>query len=600
LPKSVLSGDLAKSTFDPTEREMSAEFDLVVRGGTIYDGSGGEPYVADVGTRHGTIAQVGKVAARGDEEIDATGLIVTPGFVDIHTHYDGHATWSNRLYPSSNHGVTTAVMGNCGVGFAPCRPEDHDKLITLMEGVEDIPGIVMAEGLPWMWESFPSYLDFLEERRFDMDVAAYLPHAPLRLYVMGDRAMTREPATVEEIAEMQRLTSEAVNAGALGFATSRSINHKAKDGRLTPSYAAVEDELHGITAGLARAGKGIFQVISDFDEPENEFAMLRRVAEGSGRRMTFTLLQMSHAPNRWRTVLTAAERASAEGVPITAQACGRPVGVLAGLELSVNPFTFCPAYSEIVGLPFEERLSALRDPALRDRLIAEYPCSSWEPVAALLTQPESMYRLSEDLNYEPKAEQSIAAQAERQGVPVARLLYDLLIEDDGRGLFYMPGANFVDNDISAVENMMRSDVVVPGLGDGGAHCGFICDASLPTYNLLRWAGVGWGKLTLPGMIRSLTADCARAVELNDRGRVAPGMRADLNVIDLDRLALGRPHMIYDLPSGGGRLQQEARGYVATIVAGVVTYREGEATGALPGRLVRGTRPQLAEALEVAA
>ncbi len=568
---------------------MSIDYDLVVRGGTVYDGSGGEHYRADIAILDGVIVQVGDISGRGTEEVDAAGMIVTPGFVDIHTHYDGHATWSNRLNPSSNHGVTTVVMGNCGVGFAPCRPADHDKLIALMEGVEDIPGIVMTEGLPWTWEDFPSYLDFLAGRRFDMDIAAYLPHAPLRLYVMGERAMTREPATEAEIAEMKRLTHEAVEAGALGFATSRSINHKASDGRLTPSYAAVEGELRGITAGLAQSGKGIFQVISDFDEPEEEFAMLRRVAEGSGRRMTFSLLQMGNAPDRWRTVLSAAEQASAEGVAVTAQVCGRPVGLLAGLELSVNPFTFCPAYREIADLPFAERLTALRDPARRDRLVGEYPCASWEPVAAALMRPEQIFRLTEDLDYEPAGDDSIAAQAERLGIPAARLLHDVLVEGEGRGLFYIPAANFVGNDIGAVDTMMRSAVTVPGLGDGGAHCGSICDASLPTYNLLRWTGEGEGKLTLAGMVRSLTADCAHAVDLNDRGRIAPGLRGDLNVIDLARLALRRPHMIYDLPTGGGRLTQEAQGYVATIVAGEVTYREGEPTGALPGRLVRGNR-----------
>jgi len=578
---------------------MSFDFDLVVRGGTIYDGGGGDPFAADIAVSDGLIMQVGDIAGRGVEEIDATGLTVTPGFVDIHTHYDGHATWSDRLYPSSNHGVTTVVMGNCGVGFAPCRRADHDKLIALMEGVEDIPGIVMAEGLPWTWESFPSYLDFLDGRQFDMDVAAYLPHAPLRLYVMGERSMTREPATEAEIAEMQRLAKEAIDAGALGFATSRSINHKASDGRLTPSYTAAEAELRGIAAGLAQSGRGIFQVISDFDEPEEEFAMLRRVAEGSGRRMTFSLLQMGNAPDRWRTVLAAAERASAEGVAVTAQVCGRPVGLLAGLELSVNPFSFCPSYREIAELAFDERLAALLDPERRDRLVAEYPCSSWEPVAAALMAPQKIFRLTDDLDYEPASEDSIAARAEAQGIPAARLLYDYLVEGDGRGVFYIPAANFVGNDIGAVDAMMRSPVTVPGLGDGGAHCGSICDASLPTYNLLRWTGEGEGKLTLPGMIRSLTADCARAVDLNDRGRIARGLRADLNLIDLGRLSLGRPHMIYDLPTGGGRLTQEARGYVATIVAGKVTYREGVATGALPGRLVRGTRPAPQNARETA-
>ncbi|WP_157219421.1 N-acyl-D-amino-acid deacylase family protein [Flavisphingomonas formosensis] len=569
---------------------MTAHYDLIVRNGLVHDGMGGEPVRAGVAVKDGRIAAVGAVTGGAAEEIDASGCIVTPGFVDIHTHYDGHATWAERLYPSSNHGVTTAVMGNCGVGFAPCRPDDRDKLIALMEGVEDIPGIVMTEGLPWKWEDFPSYLDFLAGRRFDMDVAAYLPHAPLRLYVMGERAMSREPATDADIAEMARLAREAVEAGALGFATSRSINHKASDGRLTPSYSAAEGELTGIAGGLAAAGQGIFQAISDFDEPEADFAMLRRVAEGSGRRMTFSLLQMRPTPDRWRTVLAAAEQARAEGMAVTAQVCGRPVGLLAGLELSVNPFSFCPAYREIADLPFEERLAALREPARRAAITGQYPCRSWEPVAAALTAPEFIFELTDRLDYEPRPDDSMASQAARRGAPAAEHMFDRMVSGDGRHIFYIPAANFVGNSIEAVETMMRSDVTVPGLGDGGAHCGSICDASLPTYNLLRWTGEEAGKLSLAGMIRSLSWDCARAVDLNDRGRIAVGLRADLNVIDLDRLSLGRPHMIYDLPIGGGRLTQEARGFVATIVNGEVTYREGVATGRLPGRLVRGTRP----------
>lgn len=569
---------------------MATDYDLIIRGGAVHDGSGGEPFVADVAVRDGLIAGIGAVTGTAAEEIDATGLIVTPGFIDVHTHYDGHATWSDRLQPSSAHGVTTAVIGNCGVGFAPCRPDDHAKLITLMEGVEDIPGIVMTEGLPWTWESFPSYLDFLAQRRFDMDVAAYLPHAPLRLYVMGERALTREPANDADIAEMRRLTQEAVEAGALGFATSRSINHKASDGRLTPSYAAVEDELVGIADGLARAGRGIFQAISDLDDPEEDFAMLRRVAEGSGRRMTFSLLQMRNAPDRWRTVLDAAERAVAEGMAITAQVCGRPVGLLVGLELSVNPFSFCPAYHEVADLPLEARLAALRDPAQRARIVAEYPVLSWEPVSAALVASEFIFELTDDLDYEPRAEDSMAAQAGRLGISAADHMYGLMVAGDGRHIFYIPAANFVDNRRDAIDASMRSAVTVPGLCDGGAHCGSICDASLPTYNLLRWTKDRSGKLSLPGMIRSLTADCARAVDLGDRGRIAIGLHADLNIIDLDRLALGRPHMVYDLPTGGGRLTQAASGYVATIVAGEVTYRDGVATGNLPGRLVRGTRP----------
>ena len=568
---------------------MANQIDLVIRGGTIYDGSGGAPFVGDIAVDKGVIVKIGRVAERGREDIDASGLIVTPGFLDIHTHYDGQATWSNRLAPSSNHGVTTVVMGNCGVGFAPCRPQDHQKLVELMEGVEDIPGIVMTEGLPWTWEGFPSYLNFLEARQFDMDVAGYLPHAALRVYVMGERALRREEATDADIAEMARLTEEAMKAGALGFATSRSINHKSIKGELIVSYSASEKELIGIANGMKRAGRGVLQFISDFERPEEEFAMLRRVAEQTERRVTFSLIQMPQAPDRWRTILDAAEKAKKEGLPITAQVCGRPIGVYVGLELGTNPFSFCPSYEAISGLPLAERLKAMRDPALRQKIVSEYPADSWQPIAQVLKMPEHMYQVAEKPKYEPTADESIAAQAAQRGLTPAEHLYNVLTEGNGKTVLYIPIVNYVGRKIDAVEAMMRSPVTVPGLGDGGAHYTSICDASLPTYNLMRWTSEGSGKFTLPAMVRALTADCAEAVDLKDRGRIAVGLRGDLNIIDLKRLSLGAPHLVRDLPAGGGRLEQTATGYVATIVAGQATYRNGKATGALPGRLIRGNR-----------
>ena len=567
---------------------MSGTTDLVIRGGTVVDGTGGDLRVADVAISSGRIVAVGKVDVRGREEIDAQGKIVTPGFVDIHTHYDGHATWSQQLNPSSAHGVTTVVMGNCGVGFAPCRPDDHDRLVRLMEGVEDIPAPVMTEGLPWNWESFPQYLDSLAQRSFDMDVAAYLPHAPLRVYVMKERGVAREKATPDDIAKMQRLAFEAAKAGAIGFSTSRSLNHKASDGSPTPSLCAAEDELQGIAAGLRAAGAGVLQMISDFDEPEHEFDMVERVAATSGRPLSLSLMQVQREPDRWRYLLERIEQANQRQLEIRAQVCGRPVGVLTGLELSFNTFSFCPSYKAISALPLAERVAAMRNPELRAKIISEYPVLSWEPMAPTLTYLDRLYVMDEYPEYEPRPEKSIAAQAAARGVAPAELAYDLLLQEEGKTIFYIPIANWAFNRIDEAEIMLKHPNTILGLGDGGAHCGLICDASLTTHMLTRWVNNN-DKRTMPlqDAVRALTSSTTGAVKLADRGIIAPGMRADLNVIDLDRLRLHRPEMVYDLPKGGGRLHQRADGYDATIVAGEVTYRNGVATGALPGRLVRG-------------
>lgn len=565
-------------------------YDMVIRNGTIIDGTGGAPFKADVGIKDGLIAAIGTIEEKGAEEVDAKGCIVTPGFVDVHTHYDGHVTWSNRLVPSSNHGVTTAVMGNCGVGFAPARPDSHEIMIELMEGVEDIPGVVMREGIPWKWETFPEYLDFIANREYDMDVAAYIPHAPLRVYVMGERALRREEATKEDIAEMSRIAKEAVEAGAIGFATSRTINHKSIRGENIPTYTSAEAELQGIAGGLKEAGSGVMQMISDFDNPSEDFAMIRRVVEQNDRRLTFSLMQMPEAPNKWRQVLNDAEKAAAEGLPVTAQVCGRPVGVLSGLELSANPFTFCPSYKAIADLPLAERVAKMREPDIRAKITSEYPTTSWEPISNAMAAPQVMFRVDEEVEYMPPLSENMAALAERAGVSVAEYLYDYLLENDGQSIIYQPFLNYVDGTTEVIETMLKSTITVPGLGDGGAHCSAICDASLPTYLLKRWTGEAEGPFSLPQIVKALTADSAGAVELNDRGLIAKGMKADLNVIDIDNIDLKRPEMVYDLPLGGGRLNQKSVGYVATIVSGQVTYRNGEATGALPGRLVRGTRP----------
>jgi N-acyl-D-aspartate/D-glutamate deacylase len=573
---------------------QNVAYDLVVRNGRIIDGTGEAPYIGDVGIIDGIISAIGKDVGRGAEEIDAAGCIVTPGFVDIHTHYDGHATWGERLKPSSSHGVTTVVMGNCGVGFAPCRPADRVKLVNLMEGVEDIPEPVMATGLPWTWQSFPEYLDQLDQRSYDIDIGAQLPHAPLRVYVMGDRAIARSEATPKDIAKMAEIATEAMRAGALGFSTSRSLNHRAADGSVTPSYAAAKAELVGIANGVKAAGTGVLQIISDFDDPVAEFDIIEEMAR-SGRPLSLSLLQLPQAPSLWRDTLGRIEHANSTGMQIKAQVAARPVGLLLGLELSKNPFSLCPSYLEISHLPLDERLAAMREPSRRDRIIAEYPATVSDPnqgVARVLHGTDTMFILSDPPQYEPSREESVACLAERRSVSVAAFLYELIMADGGSKILYFPVMNYANYSIEAVETMLNHPDSLIGIGDGGAHCGLICDASMPTYTLIRWAGDGPGKIPLPKVVKMLTADLAGAVELHDRGLIAKGYKADLNIINLDELKIDTPHMAYELPGGGGQLYQGASGYAATIVNGIVTYRHGKSTGALPGRLVRGGCAQM--------
>ncbi len=570
---------------------MAATPDLVIRGGTVADGLGGAPFEADIAIGSGRILAVGRLGAapRGTAEIDARGKLVTPGFVDVHTHYDGQATWSSRLDSSSWHGVTTALIGNCGVGFAPCLPERRDILVALMEGVEDLPEVVLTEGLPWTWQSFPEFLDVLGARRFDMDVATQVPHAALRIHVMGQRAADHEPANQADRAEMARLAAEAVRAGALGFSTSRALAHKTLDGRHTPTLRAEEEELAEIGRALGREGAGWLQVISDFDDPGAEFAMLRRVAETAGRPMTFSLLQRESKPWLWRFLLDRITETNAAGTPITGQVMARPIGLMLGFELSQNPFFPRPSWKRIAHLPFEQRLVALRDPAFRAQILSEpttdpamiYRLNTWDRIFPLGDPPE----------YEPAPETSLAAMAQRQGVNVEELAYDLMMARGGRGILNRPIINYADFDLEAAKTMIEHPNTLMGLGDGGAHVGLICDASSTTSMITHWTRdrTRGARLPLGFVIKRLTRDNAMAVGLADRGAIAPGLRADLNVIDYDRLGVAMPEIAYDLPAGGKRMLQRAKGYEATIVAGEVVYREGVATGALPGRLVRGAQ-----------
>ena len=570
---------------------MMRALDLVIRNGTVADGTGAPLRDVDIAIEDGRIAAVGTIAESGADEIDAKGLLVTPGFVDIHTHYDGQATWDSRLQPSSWHGVTTVVMGNCGVGFAPVRENDRDRLIELMEGVEDIPGAALHEGLRWNWESFGQYLDALQTRPHDVDVCTQLPHGALRVYAMGERGARLEPAKDDDIARMRAIATEAMRDGALGFSTSRTLNHRTVKGDPTPSLRASEAELTGIALGLADAGRGVIELISDFDTPDldTEFAMIRRLVQTSARPLSLSLAQAGRSADGWREILRRIEHASNDGLPIRAQVAPRPIGVLLGLQGTLNPFTAHDTFADIKDRPLAEKVAIMRQPAFRARMLAE----TAEKVrnnrlARGIAEFDRIFPLGDPPEYEPPKERAVAFVAQAEGRTAAEVAYDLLLGDDGRAFLFMPFANYADYNLDCCGEMIAHADCVMGLGDGGAHVGLISDASYPTYLLAHWGrDRSRGKFDPAYLVRRQTMDTARAVGLEDRGVIAPGMKADLNVIDFDRLQVQAPRMAFDLPAGGKRLLQGAQGYVATIVSGEVTYRNGEATGALPGQLVRG-------------
>jgi N-acyl-D-aspartate/D-glutamate deacylase len=572
---------------------MISNPDLVIRGGTVADGFGGELYEADVAVAGGRIIEVSHVLSKGNEEIDARGKLVAPGFVDLHTHYDGQVTWSQDITPSSQNGVTTAVMGNCGVGFAPCRPADHQRLIQLMEGVEDIPEPVLSAGLPWAWESFPDYMDWLSQRAFDMDIGAQLPHAALRVFVMGERGARRDPATAEDNHAMAALAEEAVRAGALGFSTSRTLNHRTSTGDFTPTLKAGEDELTAIAGAMHGVGRSVLQFVLDQSSIDEDLPMMLRVAENTRCPISFSVAQADKAPRRWRQTLDSINEASARGLSITAQIAARPVGLLLGLELSRNPFQTHPSYQAIAKLPLAERLARLHRPETRAAILSETPTSTDDP---LFFRPnyDKMYLLGDPPDYEQPPENALGPQARRQGRRPEELAYEAMLSDDGRGMLYVPFLNYADGNLDAVHEMLRDPRSVPGLSDGGAHCGIICDASFPTYLLTHWTRdrSRGEKLSIPFVVAAQSRKTALSVGLYDRGVIARGYKADLNVIDYDKLHLHPPKVHYDLPVGGRRLLQQVDGYDATIVSGVVTQREGAATGARPGRLVRGSQGSL--------
>ncbi|MBL6952909.1 MAG: amidohydrolase family protein [Alphaproteobacteria bacterium] len=568
---------------------MSENPDLVIRSGTIIDGSGGAPYQADIAVTDGKISAIGQELPKGAAEIDAHDRIVTPGFVDVHTHYDAQVTWSNRINPSSWNGVTTVMIGNCGVGFAPCRPDQRDKLVELMEGVEDIPEPVLSEGLPWNWETFGDYLDALDGKPFDLDVVTQVPHAALRVYVMGERGVAREDATPEDRAEMARLAADGIRAGALGFSTSRTINHRTVAGAYTPTLGAAEQELIEISKAVGETGSGWLQVISDFDDPVEEMGILRRLAQASGRPMTITVLQRDKRPELWRETMADIAAANAEGARIFGQVLTRPTGVMLGFEISLNPFMACPAWREIADLPQAEKFARLSQPDFKARILAER--QEDHLMHSRVTQWDRIFPLGDPPDYEPAADKSIAARAAREGRTPEDMGYDMLLEGGGKAILYRPLSNYAYGNLDTVADMMQHPNSLIGLGDGGAHVGVLTDASAITYMLTHWTRDRdrGAKLSLPWAIKRLTHDNAAAIGLNDRGLLAVGRKADINVIDYDNLKIRAPEVLYDLPGGGKRMVQRTDGYDATIVAGQIVCRHGEATDALPGRLVRGAR-----------
>ncbi|MBS4728455.1 amidohydrolase family protein [Mycobacterium sp. SM1] len=569
-------------------------YDLVIRNGRIVDGLGGEPYLGDVAVRDGVIAGIGTIDGAAAREIDATGLLVTPGFVDLHTHYDGQSIWSDRLTPSSAHGVTTVVMGNCGVGFAPCRNQDHDVLVDVMAGVEDIPGAVMTDGLPWTWETFPEYLEALDARKRDIDVAVYLPHSPLRVYVMGQRGADREPATAEDLARMRALATEAMQAGALGFASSRLMIHKTASGSAIPSYDAAREEILEIAKGVADGGGGLIQFVPDI--PAGGYQPVLQqvfdVAEEVGLPVTFTLAIANAGEPAWPDAIAMIEKANKNAgadTRFTAQLLPRPIGLVLGLELSAHPFVLYPSYREIAHLPLARRVAEMRKPEVRARILADTP-GEGHPLQYLAQAWDWIFPLGDEPNYEPRPSDSIAARARARGVRPIEEAYDRLLDDDGNAMLLVAVGNFVNYSLDTVGELLHRDDVVLGLGDGGAHYGMICDASFPTYWLTHWArDRASGRFSVPAAIRELTSVPARIAGLGDRGRIAVGYKADLNVIDHARLRLHKPVITYDLPAGGRRLDQTADGYRATVVSGQVIAENGVPTDARPGRLIRGRR-----------
>jgi N-acyl-D-amino-acid deacylase len=569
---------------------MAGNPDLVIRGGNIADGLGGELFEADVAIKDGRIVEVGRVPGKGREEIDARGKLVTPGFVDIHTHYDGQVTWSHDITPSSQNGVTTAIMGNCGVGFAPCRPSDHVRLIQLMEGVEDIPEPVLSAGIPWAWETFPDYMEWLSKRNFDVDIGAQLPHAALRVYVMGERGANRDPSTAEDNKAMAALAGDAVRAGALGFSTSRTLLHRDLKGVHMPGTFAGSDEMLALGMAMKGLTHGVYELVSDHLGDDDEWAWVKAFAKETG--LPVTLVATSAGAYEGDKMYNIAEESRVQGMEIRPQIAGRPTGILHGLTSSFHVFAGHPTFKrELAHLPLDEKVATMRRPEIRAALLAE-DTSFRDGLAANPT--EYLYRvfpLGERPNYEPDRSGSVGGLAEAAGVTPLEMMYDLLLRDGGRELFYQPLGGYFTYNFDFFRKNMQHPNVIFGLSDGGAHCGVIADAGMPTFILTHWGRdrTKGERFPLEFLVRKLTRDTALAYGLADRGQLKPGLLADVNVIDFDNLRLYRPEAIYDLPAGGRRLVQRVDGYRYTVKSGQVTFENGQSTGALPGSLVRGGR-----------
>jgi N-acyl-D-amino-acid deacylase len=594
-----------------------AEFDLIIRNGSIVDGTGASAFHGDIGVKDGLIVQVGpSIAGTADTVIDADGLLVTPGFVDVHTHYDGQVTWDDTLEPSFSHGVTTIVTGNCGVGFAPVRPDGQRQLIELMEGVEDIPGSALWEGIAWNWESFPDYLDAIADKRWTMNVATQVPHGAVRAYVMGERGIRNDPATADDVRQMAKLVEEAIDAGAVGFSTSRIIGHQALDGSSVPGTFAGEDEVFAIGRALGKSG-AVFELVpggSVGTAGQNwkgeqtlayEIDWMARLSREAQIPITYLIVEHDDDPDAWKEALRLTELANRSGARLSPQTAARPAGFLTGFQ-SQHMFQRRPAYLALADLPLDERIAQLRRPEVRRAILSETDTPPKSDsindnlhliIAGML--PHNIFPLGDPMDYEPTPESAVAAQAKRDGVEPQARLYDLMLEQDGRAMLLMPALNYSRGNHDALHGLLSHPDSILGLADGGAHCGFTCDASTPTYMLTHWVRdrTRGPRLTLEQAVRKQTSETANLYGLTDRGVIAVGKRADLNVIDFERLALKPPYATRDLPAGGQRILQGAEGFVATIVSGIVTRRNDTDTGARPGRLIRGGRPKTALAAE---